>query len=113
MSSIGPSNPAALNLAGSFAGAQRTSAQQDEAQAQQAAQRFQVDQSDSNDQDVAEADMDADRDADGRQGYYVAAEDQQSQQSDPETGGDSAPGGSVKHAPDAFGERGTRLDLDA
>jgi len=110
MSSIGPSHPAAFNLAGSFAGAQRNSAAQDETKAQQASQKFQVEQNQTADKDVAEAEMDADRDADGRQGWVLA---EHPEQSDSESQNSAAGDGDAHHAPDAFGVRGGQLDLDA
>ncbi len=112
MSSIGSSNPAAFNLASSFAGAQRTTSQQDETKSQQAAQKFQVEQTEAIDKDVVEADLDADRDADGRLSWGASpgeshAEDQQDA-SDSETA--ERP---TQHATDALGLRGGHLDVDA
>jgi len=111
MSSIGPSNPVATNLASSFAGAQRTNSQQDEAKTGQSAQKFQAAQAEALDKDVAEANMDADRDADGRLGYELN-EHPPTEEAGNDDDGDST-SKSIPHAPDAFGERGTTLDLDA
>jgi len=112
MSSIGSSNAAALNLASSFAGAQRTNAQQDETKAQQAAQNLQVDQAGAIDKDVEEADLDADRDADGRQSWEASPEEPFTEKE--QGAGDSATAnGTTKHAIDALGLRGNRLDIDA
>jgi hypothetical protein len=112
MSSIGSSNPAAANLASSFAGAQRTSSQQDEAKTSQSAQKFQAAAAEALDKDVAEANLDADREADGRQGYVLDEHPptEETQPDDEEGGSTPEPN---QHAPDAFGERGTSLDLDA
>ncbi|TWU09098.1 hypothetical protein CA54_43380 [Symmachiella macrocystis] len=112
MSSIGPSNPAAFNLASSFAGAQRTTSQQEESKAQQAAQKFQVEQTEAIDKDVVEADLDADRDADGRQSWEASPGgshlEEQQDASDSKTAEKT-----TKHATDALGLRGGRLDVDA
>lgn len=112
MSSIGPSSPAALNLAGSFAGAQQTTAHQDETKAQQAVQKFQAEQTAADEKDVAEADLDADRDADGRQslaGFFHEADELEESRGEDAASADP----SVKHPPDAFGIRGGQLDIDA
>ena len=112
MSSIGPSSSAALNLAGSFAGAQRTSAQQDETKSQQAAQKFQVEQAAAADKDVMETEMDADRDADGRQ-LSAGSGGDGAVEEEGQGGDDAAARLAKQHAPDAFGLRGGRLDVDA
>lgn len=108
MSGISPGNIGALNLAGSFAGAQRGDAHTDRNKADSAEQKFKIDQqamaAHSTD-DVAEADLSPERDADGRLPYsQTPRPDDHSEDSDehqPERG------------PDAFGERGGSLDLEA
>ena len=111
MSVIGPGNIASLNLAGSLAGAQRTNAADGEQKADAADRRFQLDQralSAKSLGDVAETDRSADRDADGRTPYQdaertVRADDK----------GRDEPPRSLRAAADAFGERGSQLDLEA
>ena len=76
MSSIGSGNIGALNLAGSLAGTQKSSGTQtNDNKAEAAAQKFQLDQKALSEktQDVAEADLSPDRDADGRSDYHDSA----------------------------------------
>ena len=109
MSTIGPGVNAASPMAGSFAAAQRADADADQravaaAERKRAADlqamlaRWQG--------DVAEADLATDRDADGRlpESEGRAAEGKEVVEPGPTTG-------EVDAAPDALGERGTRLDL--
>ncbi|MAT14856.1 MAG: hypothetical protein CMJ46_06245 [Planctomyces sp.] len=73
MSSIGSGNIGAFNLAGSIAGTQKTAGSQtNDNKAEAAAQKFQLDQKALSEktQDVAEADLSPDRDADGRNDYH-------------------------------------------
>ncbi|MFQ5734161.1 MAG: hypothetical protein ACE5KM_19670 [Planctomycetaceae bacterium] len=115
MSVIGPGNLAAINLAGSAAGAQRTSAEADQAHAssaqRDAAANLKSMTSKALD-GVDAADESAERDADGRMPFGGG-------QSDAETAGpaDAAAGlvagGVRQRAKDASGERGRLIDLDA
>jgi len=108
MSTIGPGSIGAMNLAGSFAGAQRSDAHTDRNKANAAEQKFAIDQramaAHSSD-DVAEADLSHERDADGRQPYRrtpdAQGDDSDERQEQPQ------------HGPDAFEERGRSLDLEA
>ncbi len=110
MSSIGPGNIGALNLAGSFAGASRGEVNTDRDKASSAEQKFMVDQQAMSLDGIAEAELSSERDADGRLPYAQIEqpevpseeeEEDQEQQSQP------------LPSPDAFGERGTSLDLEA
>ena len=107
MSSIGPGNIGALNLAGSFAGARRGEVNTDRDKASSAEQKFKLDQQAMSLDDVAETELSSERDADGRLPYTqmtppeAPSEEDQEQQSQP------------LPAPDAFGERGASLDLEA
>ncbi len=114
MSTIGPGSIGALNLAGSFAGAQRTEADADRTKEAAAGRKFKIDQqamSAHESDDVAETDLSADRDADG---HYLPGE-----RADQQTTDDRAADAAKQHADrmrraaDANGERGTALDLDA
>ncbi len=108
MSTIGPGNIGALNLAGSLAGAQRSDASTDRNKAESAAQKFQVDQKTLTARslgDVSEADLSSERDPDGRLPYDGRRKDDSS-------GKDSANPNS-RFAADAFGERGSSLDIEA
>ncbi|MEZ6044617.1 MAG: hypothetical protein R3C11_03350 [Planctomycetaceae bacterium] len=76
MSSIGSGNIGAFNIAGSLAGTQKSNgAQTNDNKAEAAAQKFQLDQKDlaNKTQDVSEADLSPDRDADGRADYQDSA----------------------------------------
>ena len=113
MSSVGPFNPAGFNLAGSLAGAQRTSGDKDQTAAERAAQKQQAEQTANAEKDVSETDMSPDRDADGRQDFSSGGSAGDEQDSTDEI---SAPGSDTlpdTPAPDAFGERGNSLDLNA
>ena len=111
MSAIGPGSIGALNIAGSFAGSQRSSeTQTDRAKAESADQKFQIDQKAMSAHslgDVAETDLSAERDPDGRMPYGELAEKRDSAELEEERRLRS--GGSE----DAFGERGGSLDLEA
>jgi len=109
MSSIGPGNIGALNLVGSFAGAQRANADVDGAKAESADRKFQIDQralSSDSLENVGEPELSSDRDADGRLLY---AENESEERKDREEG-DQAP---RRSHPDAYGESGRLLDLEA
>ena len=108
MSAIGPGTLGALNVAGSVAGAQQPQAHTDRAREESAQRAFQIDQqllSSRDVDDVAETVLSRDRDADGRLPY------EPSSQSSP--GDEEAEPKSSKRSPDAFGERGRALDLEA
>lgn len=109
MSVIGPGNIGALNIAGSFAGAQKTEAAEDRNKAESADRRGEADQLALTAQtldDVGEADLTPERDPDGRLPYSASTSDSQLDEDEPTKG---EPVG----APDAFGERGNVLDLEA
>jgi hypothetical protein len=111
VSTVNTGNLSSINLAGSLAGALRNNSTEGESKAAAADRKFQLDQKAMSARslgDIAEADRSADRDADGRQAYQRpdrpgAVEEQDSG----ETQRNAPP------APDAFGERGSRLDLEA
>ncbi|HID22971.1 MAG TPA: hypothetical protein EYP14_11305 [Planctomycetaceae bacterium] len=108
MSAIGPGTLGALNVAGSAAGAQHSQAHVDRTREESAQRTFQVDQqllSSRDVDDVAETLLSRDRDADGRLPYEPPAE---GSAEDEETTPPSS-----KRSPDAFGERGRALDLEA
>ncbi len=110
MSAIGPGNIGSLNLAGSFAGAQRSDADTDRNKASSAEQKFQIDQrtmSSHSTGDVAEADFSSERDADGRLSYpETPRPDDESE--DPDESQEQR-----RRALDVLDGRGTSLDLEA
>ncbi len=120
MSAIGPISMSGVHLAGSVAGLQTSGANRDRASAESADRSFQI----SRDalqaratEDVSEAELSADRDADGR---MMWSGDEQPGEADgePRTAGDAAKAAgesasASRRAPDAFGESGTLLDLEA
>lgn len=115
MSSISPGSIGALNLVGSFAGAQRNDAEADHAKAESAERKFQLDQralSAHSLDDVAEAELSSDRDADGRQLY---SEPEPQDETDQAAALQEDAANLVRSAgrPDALGERGRLLDLEA
>lgn len=113
MSVIGPGSLGAIHLAGSAAGSQRTQAGDDDVKASAADRKMQADrdrQAAASHEDVAEADLMSERDADGRLPWSYEEEDLQ-QDSASEEGG-SGGSGRRRKTSDAFGERGTRLDLE-
>jgi len=107
MSSIGP-----INIAGAFAGAQKTDAASTERkQADSAEQSRKIDQQQLSDQildDVGASDHSADRDADGRDVMEGSPGESDSQ---PNTTRQTP--ASNARAQDAEGQRGLSLDLDA
>jgi hypothetical protein len=109
MSSIGFNNIGAMNIASSAAGAQRTEANANNNKAEAAGRKFQVDgqsMSAQSHDDVAEADMSTERDADGREAF--------GERRHPEAEGEEAKTPrQTSTAPDAFGDRGGALDLEA
>lgn len=120
MSAIGPTGMGGVHLAGSVAGLQNSGSNQDRARAESADRSFQI----SRDamqvratEDVSEAELSSDRDADGRMSWNE--EDARDEPAAEETAARKATTGgsdtsSTHHrAPDAFGESGTRLDLEA
>ncbi len=103
----------AVNLAASFAGAQRTEADTDRNKEVAAERKFQVDRANALAQtvgDVSDPDLSTDRDADGRLPYgHPDAPDE----THPD---DSGEGSSLRRAArnhDPFGERGNMLDVEA
>ncbi|QDT89134.1 hypothetical protein [Gimesia algae] len=108
MSSI---NPGALNINSSFAGAQRSDASVDKQKAEAAAQNMSIDKKTMTDQqlhDVGDPDASGDRDADGRMPLGQEEETGQEAHSETEEQEDH-----TTHHPDAEGNLGTHLDLDA
>jgi hypothetical protein len=111
MSSIGLTNIGigGMNLAGSAAGTQRSGADTDSVKQNAANQKAHADrnaQSARTLDDVAEADLSSDRDADGRQPFGLLSRpepDEEGEEHSPKT----------LRAPDAAGERGNTLDLQA
>jgi len=111
MSAIGSPGLGAINLAGSLAGVQQNDASADQVKENNSAQKFQVDQramSAESMGDISDPEFAADRDPDGRQSSVLSRS----------TEGEAETLSSVtlpqsRHAADAFGERGTVLDLDA
>lgn len=118
MSFIGPGSIGALNVAGSFAGAQRSSAAaQDELKQNAADRKAQIDRAESaahSTEDVGETETSPDRDADGRMpfGYFDEGEQQDGSEQSPGAQHDSHVAAN-RRATDAFGERGGSLDLEA
>lgn len=108
MSAIGSPGLGAINLAGSLAGVQQNEASSDRVKESNSARKFQVDQQSMSAEsmgDVSDPDFSADRDPDGRQSSVPSRSGRGKEESLSSTGS--------RHAPDAFGERGTLLDLDA
>ena len=109
MSTIGPGSIGALNLAGSVAGSQRSNADKDETRATASERSSRIDHkkmsSESLD-DVAEADLSPDRDADGQQPFNDLPTDEllSDESDDQQT--------KLPRGIDAAGERGTSLDLE-
>ncbi len=113
MSAIGP-GIGPVNLASSLTGAQSAQGLADQTKAESAERAFQVTRDRLTAQtmgDVSEAGFSPERDADGRQAYseQAPAEEQQSTDEAAET----ATAAQRHRVADAFGERGTTLDLEA
>ncbi|WP_339727734.1 hypothetical protein [uncultured Gimesia sp.] len=109
MSSI---NPSSVNLASSFAGAQRSDASADKEKAEAAQQNMAIDKKAMTDHqlhDVGDADKTGDRDADGRMPLGHEEEHGAQAESDEE----QEPEEEHPKAPDVEGTLGTHLDLDA
>ena len=107
MSAIGPGQFGPINVAGSFAGAQRNNADADRVKETASARAAQADlkAAASKGDDVSEAELSSDRDPDGRADYVPERPD----------GGEADPGdagGSARRPLDPSGERGTRLDVE-
>lgn len=110
MTAIGSGNIGALNLVGSFAGAQRNNATANEASAQAAEKAFQIDAARLTAQtngDVSETELSSERDADGRMPYEQ--EHPQSEKQNEEAANLNA----LRRSSDAAGELGNSLDLQA
>lgn len=113
MSAIGPASFNAINLAGSVAGSQQNNASEDRVKEAGADRKFQLDQkamATSSTEDVAETDLETDRDADGRQLYDF---DEHEASQEHESIEDNHPGRKRVRTPDAFEERGLSLDIEA
>jgi hypothetical protein len=111
MSTIGSATVAGFNLAGSVAGSPRTEAS-DRFQAAAADQKSQVDRQRFSQSlsDVGNAEFGSERDADGRQIYRRA---ERSNRNGAQAADSTESASSLPSAADAFGERGTTLDLEA
>ena len=110
MSSIGLTNIGigAMNLAGSAAGTQRSGADTDSVKKNAADQKATVDrdaQSAKALNDVAEAELSSDRDADERQPFGLLSRPESDDESDENNA-------NTLRTPDATGERGNALDLE-
>ncbi len=108
MSSI---NPSASNLQSSFAGAQKSDANVDKQKAEAAQQNMSIDKKAMTEhqmQDVGNADKSGDRDADGRMPLGFDDEEEHPKPKDSKPEEDHS-----TKIPDAEGELGTNLDLDA
>jgi len=113
MSAIGSPGLGAINLAGSFAGVQKNEASSDRIKESNSARKFQIDQQSMSAEsmgDVSDPDFSADRDPDGRQLSVPSRSDSDQDENESLS---SAMSPQPRHAPDAFGNRGTLLDLDA
>ncbi|MBT6158274.1 MAG: hypothetical protein HOL01_05485 [Planctomycetaceae bacterium] len=111
MSSIGLTNigVGGMNLAGSAAGTQRSGADTDSVKKNGADQKATVDRDAQSAQtlnDVAEAELSSDRDADGRQPFGLLSRPGPDEESEEESA-------KTLRTPDATGERGNALDLEA
>jgi hypothetical protein len=110
MTGIGPGSLGAMNVIGSFAGAQRRDGEMDRVKAEAAGRKFQIDQKAMSARslgDLAETELSTDRDADGRLPYTEAqTRDRQGHHA---TGDESRP----RRASDPLEESGGLLDLEA
>ena len=116
MSAIGPGTLGALNLAGSLAGAQQSHAHTDRSKETGTQRAFQIDREvmSSHDlDDVAETDLSRDRDADGRMSYGRTPHEETDEGSTETEDTGREQGQKPLRTPDAFGERGLTLDLEA
>jgi len=117
MSVIGPGNLGAVNLAGSAAGAQRNAAAESdrlkESGSQRSSEASLKEMSSRSLEDVGQTDESADRDADGRMPFG----DGEGELAKPPENSDVAiaPDGVTRRRliPDANGQRGRRLDIEA
>ncbi|HUG92162.1 MAG TPA: hypothetical protein VML55_15080 [Planctomycetaceae bacterium] len=112
MSLIPATSLPAAHIAGSVAGSQRREALADQSAEASAQQRLSSDRRELSARslgDVGEMDGSADRDADGRRYDQPAEPPPDAPAGDAPTAVSDA----TPRAPDAFGERGTRLDLEA
>jgi len=113
MSTIGPGSLAALNLAGSFSGAQRSGSETDSLKAGASDRSGKIAQQAMTDQangDVAEADLSSERDPDGRQLFSDEPDERPFSEG---SGGFFNPRKARGLPSDAFGERGNTLDVQA
>ncbi len=109
MSTIGPGNIGAVNIAGSAAGAQRNDASANRVKENAADRDSQIELQTSkaqNNEDVVEADLTADRDADGRQDIEAQSETVEPDEDN------SSPKSALPKNVDPLGERGAQLDLE-
>tara|TARA_R110002095_G_scaffold155309_1_gene134882 strand:- start:2706 stop:3035 length:330 start_codon:yes stop_codon:yes gene_type:complete len=109
MSSI---NPSSVNLNSSFAGALRGDANVEKEKAEAAQRNVSIDQKAMTEhqlQDVGDADKPGDRDADGRMPF----DQEEDAEAQPKPKAETAEDEPATRIPDADGELGTHLDLDA
>ncbi len=113
MSAIGTGSLGAMSFAGTQAAAKSVQKEGGDAKESASAKKMQIDQSDHIEKanGVADTDLSQERDADGRLTYHV----QQQDETDNETNDavETEAISQVKSQPDAFGETGTILNLDA
>jgi hypothetical protein len=110
MSSIGITNLGAMTVAGSAAGTQSNAADTDEIKQNSANQKAVADRNVQSAKalgDVAETDLSSDRDADGREPFGVWRRPGR------DDGGHEEGRPDSPRVPDAAGERGNSLDLEA
>jgi|GEM_PF-5899392 len=117
MSAIGSGNLGAVNLAGSLAGAQRTNSESDRVKEEAAKRNFQIDQkamSANSLEDVGQTDQATDRDADGRMAYSDDETDLENRANTESAKSEEDLEVKTKRkSADAFGEKGTTLDIEA
>jgi len=117
MTAMGPGHLGAVNLAGSVSGTQRNTAETDRAKAGAAERNLQADLkalSAKSMGDIGETDQSADRDADGRR-MLDPGETDAGQPDDAPMQAESPRFAGSRHRriPDATGERGQHLDVEA
>ena len=119
MSVIGPGNLGALNIAGSLAGsgAQKTNATDGELKQNAANRSAQINRDATTahaTEDVGETESAPERDADGRLPFGDVEQDESVESTnDPQSEAGQSKNGTTRRSVDAFGERGSVLDLDA
>lgn len=114
MSSLGIGNIGSVHLAGSVSGGQQVKGERDQAKAEASRQDFKAtleSLSNQHSENVEEASLSADRDADGRRMYDEVDMSENSESHSADDNHDES--NSASRSRDAFGERGNHLDLDA